>query len=315
MGAARRGTRRESWWVPDWGVPFRSWTNLLRSFVRPLAIAAVPLAFATALPLGACDDASSALTSAGSNTPVEGTPKAPGPTTSFSEGGTIKADVKHGLCGAAGECSPDNDGSDPSDHCATSADAGVPVDGYEGCHVVKVDSTVVPRCQQADPRGVDGTTCANSADCAPGFDCVEGEKGPICRRYCCSGSCESQLSRNGGSTFCDIGKLASVDPYMIPVCMPLKACKLLAQSDCGDAETCAVVTEKGVTSCVPRGDAKVGDSCDESHCDANLNCLGNPGDRHCYKLCHVAATDCGPMETCTTGSVFQDTTFGVCRTD
>jgi hypothetical protein len=283
---------------------------LLR-LVRFVSVFTVPLVLASTLPLSACDDdgaGSSSSPDSGAATPA---PTGDGTTSTFGDSGTTpKADAKHGLCGEMIECT-----LEPEDTCAPPPDASAPPAVTLGCRVTTVNGETSTHCKAADPRGVDGTACAQSSDCAPGFDCVEGDKGAICRRYCCSGSCESQMSRNGGSTFCDVGKVASLDPHMIPVCMPVKACKLLQAADCGDKETCAIVTDDGVTSCVPRGDAKVGDPCDETHCDANLTCLGNPGDRHCYKLCRVDGNDCGPMETCTTGSVFQDTSFGVCKKD
>jgi hypothetical protein len=95
--------------------------------------------------------------------------------------------------------------------------------------------------------------------------------------------------------------------------MPLKTCKLLLDGQCGDKETCAIVTDKGDTGCVPKGNANVGDPCDQEHCAADLTCLGSPGDRVCYKLCKTEGSDCGPMQKCTTGSVFTDTSFGVCK--
>lgn len=284
--------------------------EVLRSLLRFVCFTAIPVAFA----LGACDDDVEDTPPANAGTNDQRPPGFTDTTPAVNDAGAQSGpDTKHGLCGATSACSPDNDGTQTPDGCATAPDAGLPAASYQGCHVTQVNGTRVPRCEPADPLGVDGTTCAKSADCAPGFDCVEGDKGPVCRRYCCSGSCDAQLSRNGGSTFCDVGKLTDVDQHMVPVCMPIKACKLLNPTDCGDKETCAVVNDKGSTSCVPKGDAKVGDACDETHCDSALNCLGNPGDRHCYKLCHVDGNDCGAMETCTTGSVFKDTTFGVCK--
>ncbi len=284
--------------------------KILRRPVRFVSFLVLPVAALIAL--GACGEALETSAPAGKTTREGDSPALPsaGGTTTFSDAASpSKDETKHGLCGPVEECSPDNDGHDATDDCATAPDAGM------GCHVTRANGTTVPRCGQADARGVDGVTCAKSSDCAPGFDCVEGEKGPICRRYCCSGSCEDQLSSNGGSTFCDVRKLGTADPHMIPVCMPIKSCVLLRTSDCGEKETCAVVNEKGATSCVPTGDAKVGESCVDTHCDANLNCLGSAGDRRCYKLCRVGGTDCAPMETCTTGSVFKDSSFGVCRKD
>lgn len=271
------------------------------------------------LSIEACDAAATA-TAGKSSDPAGGGSRgaADAPTTSFGDAGTSPggdSEEKHGLCGPApGECLPDNDGFLTDDGCATAPDAGIAPTSHLGCHVTKgKDGAVVTQCGAADARGLDGASCSKSSDCAPGFDCTDGEKGPVCRRYCCAGSCANQLSSNGGDTFCDVRMGAGLGSQILPVCMPIKACKLLHESDCGEKETCAVVTEKGATSCVPKGEAKVGQPCNDTHCDTNLTCLGSPGDRRCYKLCRVDSTDCGPTETCTTGAVFQDTSFGVCK--
>ncbi len=239
-----------------------------------------------------------------------------------NEGGPSEKKPYRGspLCGVGADyCTPDDDGTSPPASgvaCATPPNADVLE--HEGCRIgKKADGSFVPTCDKADPRGVDGVSCSSGSDCAPGFDCVEGEKGAVCRRYCCSGSCASQASQNGGPTFCDIRKLVdpALDQHPAPVCMPIKTCKLLRDGECGDKETCAIVTDTGDTGCVPKGNAKVGQLCDEEHCDSGLTCLGSPGDRRCYKLCRVDGADCAPMQTCTTGSIFQDTTFGVCKED
>jgi hypothetical protein len=192
----------------------------------------------------------------------------------------------------------------------------------DGCRLRDDGEGYAPSCFRAgdsagaDRRGIDGVTCKTGADCAPGFDCVDGEKGSVCRRYCCMGTCEGQSSLNGGPTFCDVQKLVDPAPHLAPVCMPIKTCKLLVEGDCGPKETCAIVTEKGVTGCVPRGSAKAGDSCDEEHCSVGLTCLGIPGNRRCYKLCRMegaGADYCPPTQTCVTASLFQDNTVGVCK--
>ena len=249
---------------------------------------------------------------------------APGGSATFSpseDAGAAGKDAKRGspLCGVGTDhCTPDDDGTSPPASgvaCATPPNAEV--SEHDGCRIGKTNGSFVPKCDKADPRGVDGVSCSSGSDCAPGFDCVEGEKGAVCRRYCCSGSCASQSSQNGGPTFCDIRKLVdpALDQHPAPVCMPIKTCKLLRDGDCGDRETCAIVTDTGDTGCVPKGNAKVGQLCDQEHCDSGLTCLGSPGDRRCYKLCRVEGADCAPMQTCTTGAIFQDTTFGVCKED
>jgi len=243
-----------------------------------------------------------------------------------------KRNLTSPLCGYAEnvDCMPDDDGAGAlrsgALRCATPQDGGLPAPDAStktpGCRITEKqdgDGGVVgyaPKCtNDADRRGTDGVACQSGSDCAPGFDCVHGEKGPVCRRYCCSGSCEDHSSQSGGKTFCDIQELAEFGGHKVPVCMPLKTCELLRDGECGYDETCAIVTQKGETGCVPRGDAKVGDPCDEAHCDSNLTCLGSFGDRRCYKLCRMEGSECGAMQTCTSGSVFQDTAFGVCQDD
>jgi len=239
------------------------------------------------------------------------------------------------LCGVrADNCNPDDDGRPVADADAgTSApppsnsmtcpdpapDAGVATgDGgttaASACRVVKQTSGYSPtECQAADRRGTDGVSCQSGAECAPGFDCVDSDKGGVCRRYCCSGSCADQSSQNGGATFCDVQKVLDPNTDKAPVCMPLKKCTLLKPGGCIDNETCAVVTEKGDTGCVVTGTVLVGQSCDVDHCAIGLTCLGNPGDRRCYKLCRIDGNQCDAPEKCMTGAVFQDTSFGVCR--
>ncbi|MBX3219141.1 MAG: hypothetical protein KF795_01400 [Labilithrix sp.] len=237
-----------------------------------------------------------------------------------SDAGATDKAANAGLCGVVTDnCSPDDDGRSTPPYgalaCATPPDDDTGAGGSLGCRIAKNGGGVAPKCDAADPRGVDGVSCSSGSECAPGFDCVESDKGAVCRRYCCAGSCASQSSQNGGPTFCDIRKL--VDPslaqHKAPVCMPIKTCKLLREDECGDKETCAVVNDGGDTGCVPTGNAKAGAMCNDEHCDRGLTCLGSPGDRRCYKLCRVEGADCGSGQTCITGSVFQDTTVGVCK--
>lgn len=236
------------------------------------------------------------------------------------------------LCGftEGSTCFPDDDeaaylaASADSNACPAKAsddDAGDDAGpAHQACRVRAVDApekgaapAYAPNCEDADGAGTDGVSCSRSTDCAPGFDCVIGEKGNTCRRYCCSGSCEQQPSQNAGPTFCDVQTLALSDRHKAPVCIPLKSCKLFAQGDCGSNETCAVVTDSGRTGCVSHGSAKVNSPCDEEHCEAGLNCLGSPGMRRCYKLCRLDGSDCASDQTCMPSSVFQDKAFGVCQ--
>jgi hypothetical protein len=245
---------------------------------------------------------------------------------------TARAGIGSPLCGVTGitTCMPDDDGSR---HPMTTTkpcvgDAGA---SASACRVVAPSSTDCFTAAPGTPpvaysAGLDGTSCKEAADCAPGFDCVTTDKGGgVCRHYCCSRStCDKQTAQNGSPTFCDIEELftgstldgggqANAPKVPVPVCMPIKKCKLLMPGECTAQETCAIVTDKGDTGCVRTGPALEGQSCDEEGCSAGLTCLGNAGDRRCYKLCQVDGNDCGSSKTCTTGTVFQDTSYGVCK--
>ncbi|CAN5835969.1 hypothetical protein BH11MYX4_BH11MYX4_68800 [soil metagenome] len=237
----------------------------------------------------------------------------------------IKASPYQGnpLCHVASStCMPDDDLAQRSTgnvECVTPAPP--PTDGgpagtdllSKGCRIGREGDVVAPRCLLAASAGGDGATCQIGEDCAPGFDCVAGDKGTkTCRHYCCSGSCKGNQS-NGSATFCDVQSLVDVN-QKAPVCMPLKRCsKLLGTNECSANETCTVVTEAGDTGCVVVGDKQVGESCDEAHCAAKLTCLGQPGARKCFKLCKVNASECPSTQSCVTNAAFKDADFGVCQ--
>jgi hypothetical protein len=96
-------------------------------------------------------------------------------------------------------------------------------------------------------------------------------------------------------------------------------CELLstAAGNCPANETCSVVrqdplTGTGTTSCVEVGTGLQGDSCDKDHCAAGFDCIGVPGNRQCFRLCHVAGNDCGPSEVCRGGLPLFSATVGIC---
>ncbi len=307
--------------------PLRSTLPLRLSFL----FLAVPVAIASGTMLGACN------VSAQDSAFAKSSPDVPdsvlgddGTTTSGTESNdaSLAPAIGSPLCGIrAGSCTPDDDGKrvlakgavtcvDPSP-----ADGGpeVAADGGSSALACRITAGE-PTCGSytADPEGVDGVSCESSKSCAPGFECAEGEKGGVCRRSCCGGTCEGFSSQNGGPTFCDVQRLLPASgekDVRAPVCMPIKTCKLLAEGQCGDRETCAIVTEKGTTGCVALGAVNAAESCERDHCAADLTCLGNPGDRRCFTLCRTEASDCGDDKMCTTGSVFQDTSFGVCKSE
>lgn len=244
-------------------------------------------------------------TSGGTN--PTGPEEPPPPTPITSDGGPPKSQYKwNPLCHLEQNpvCVPDDDGRSTAlgPKCTTGDD--------HGCRLARNMTALGPACGPTTEKGLDGVACQTGADCARGFDCVEGTKGNVCRRYCCAGSCGTNTSQNGGDTFCDVQKL--VDPMAKgPVCMPLKRCTLLKAGECADNETCATVGE-GRTGCVAKGEAGIGKSCDEQHCAAELTCIGVPGSRKCYQLCKVSASGCPSNQMCKTSAAFSDSSFGVC---
>jgi hypothetical protein len=222
------------------------------------------------------------------------------------------------VCGTSTDCSPDDDGSQKLTSGASGCERVPPDAGdapVKGCRLhATSETTLESSCGTATLRAGDGARCSKGADCAPGYDCVEDEKGSVCRRYCCSGSCSKHYSHNGGPTFCDLRKLADVKSPYAPMCMPIKDCTLLDPAGCEPTETCAVVDAKGSTGCVPRGPMRESESCDQNHCEVDLTCLGSPGERRCYKLCRTTRQGtCPSGRTCTTGAIFVDSTYGVCK--
>ena len=309
----------------------------MRSNVLRFSFGIVPLALAAGVGLAVgCASTSSfdAANNNGSGSPSNDSPTQGIAAPALSDAAAGTAFV-HGnpLCHMSiNSCLPDSESGCSPPSSSSSTDAGVPASSLDGsapppakaCRIELTatpdgGSDYAPKCldkpSDITPRGVDGTTCASGSDCAPGYDCIVGPSSGICRHYCCSGSCDGDVSKSGGPTFCDIQQLFSLDRKrpLAPVCMPIKKCHLLMPGDCSERETCAVVTENGDTGCVAVGNAKVGDSCDTEHCIADATCLGTAGDRHCYQLCTTDGSQCLSGQTCTTGSLFQDTSYGVCR--
>jgi hypothetical protein len=270
---------------------------------------------------GSSDESTAAFGGPGASTnaPEDDTKLAgEGPTASASDAAAPMASFQgNPLCHVTtmSACTPDDDGTRKRTlACASPYDADAGVTTSKGCRLTSSGgSDVSPSCEaETSFAGTDGVTCSGGKDCAPGFDCVEGEKGQVCRRYCCADTCEGKASQSGGKTFCDVQKLVDV-PVKAPVCMPLKACKLLTIGQCATSETCAIVTDTGETGCVEVGQAQVNDSCDTEHCAAGLTCIGQPGARKCYQLCKVGGSTCPSTLVCKTTTSFRDPAYGICQ--
>ena len=195
------------------------------------------------------------------------------------------------LCEAHGGkslCSPDlSKASDLSYSCGGDAGSGdgggTSVDGI-ACRVVldANSSSSAPVCGKAGV-GEDGAACTTGGDCRAGFECV-GNPGR-CRHYCCDSALCATLDTMGKSYFCDVQAETESASVKVPVCQVVQPCELL-RDKCAVGMTCALVEPSdGVTSCVSVGPAAVGQSCDVTHCAANLSCLGLVGSRTCQQLC------------------------------
>lgn len=206
------------------------------------------------------------------------------------------------LChaGTYSTCFPDDT---KSQFCAIVAnDAAV----SWACHVSKSG----PECLAAGTKG-EGEACTAATDCASGFECVGTPA--RCRRYCCdSATCGAYGKTNGKDYFCDIQALATATSTMVPVCQPVMPCNLLGDN-CAQGQTCALVdANKGLTSCVSVGPAKVGESCTTQHCAAGLQCIGNPAT--CHQLCDPKNPSCPMGQQCFLGwPVLQQQGVGVCQ--
>jgi hypothetical protein len=223
------------------------------------------------------------------------------------------------LCGtptsavAATTCNPDNAPTAAVCNVAPDAQAGTNTSSL-ACRIEAAPGSnassgqVQPVCAPAGVGG-DGSWCKASSECAPAYDCVGAG---TCQRYCCSGNVECVASE-----FCDIQPTTQTTSIQIPVCMPIEpaaGCTLLASS-CPTTETCSVVRENGATSCVAIGAAKAGSECDTAHCASGLVCLGTPGERRCYELCHTSdPSECSSTQSCTGGlPLFPDPSVGICQ--
>jgi hypothetical protein len=177
-----------------------------------------------------------------------------------------------------------------------------------GCHVI-TDATgmLQTKCLPSKLQGMYASTCSQSTDCSPGWECVsEG----TCRHYCCSGN--SSCSDN---QFCDVQPTAQYPNIIVPVCVAEMPCTLIDIDGCPTGEQCSVVKEDGTTSCVAIGPQGDGQSCDLEHCAHGYVCLGPTGSRQCAPLCYTASVgSCTNGRTCVgTLPLFTNPLVGACQ--
>lgn len=241
----------------------------------------------------------------------------------------VSADSSDGgvsLCGSLDSCEPDSvtacDQVDAS--VPTPLDGGPRQDGHydedAGAVVVGMglacrvkaapDGARSSTCRAAGMLG-DGEACRASSDCSAGFECVDNPG--QCRRYCCLGGTSC-----AGDRICDKQAIVDDSNTLVPVCVPIRPCKLLTANTCPDNQTCGIADQTdGRTSCLAIGSATAGNDCETANCAAGLTCLGEQGHRKCFTLCSkMSTTDCPSNMHCKgTTPLFQEADEGVCMTD
>lgn len=207
--------------------------------------------------------------------------------TSGADGANAPDAAMASLC-PKGPCDPGNPAS-----CASDAEV-------RSCTLTAAG----PACATAGALP-EGSACKVSVDCAPGTDCIAAGQ---CRQYCCDGQC------NSDKEFCDVQSKNDARGVVIPVCIPVRPCKLLeSPGSCLENETCAVIASTGATSCVEIGKAKKDQLCEQDHCAAGNVCLGVLGSRKCYQLCSDAKA-CSAGEECRSSKpLFLDPAVGICQ--
>jgi len=297
--------------------------------LRPQLLVAIPLLLLGAIAAGCSSSSSdsSGLGGKGDNAAMN-PPGGDYQVGASADGGdaTARLELGNPLCHATTlTCDPDATGmrscettgspflSSPSD-TTPAADGGTA--GPTGaCHVRDTGGTLGTTCTAAGP-GRDEAACTKGTDCASGYECV-GSPGK-CRHYCCGGAnaCPLPIDFGDPKTFCDIQVTAEPSNLQVPVCMPTVECSLLKSDPrCKPSESCTIVDDNGVVSCVNTGQALVGDSCEITHCASDLACLGVSGSRKCYQLCRKSssANVCAPDEKCKGAApLFRDPDIGIC---
>jgi hypothetical protein len=287
----------------------------------PRAVALLALLVPGAALIAACGSSkSNDLSGTGDFTPIHGyvseaDASDAGAGSDAAEGPALGTQVTqgNGICHASKltGCYPDTmvDACDlPDDGGAADAATDGAAAYPAGCHVI-TDGTGIVRtvCLASKLQGMYASTCSQSTDCSPGWECVnEG----TCRHYCCSGN--SACSDN---QFCDVQPTAQDPNTLVPVCVSETPCTLIDIDGCPTGEQCSVVKEDGTTSCVAVGPQGDGESCDLEHCAHGYVCLGTTGSRRCAPLCYTASVGaCTNGRTCVgTLPLFTNPLVGACQ--
>jgi hypothetical protein len=230
--------------------------------------------------------------------------------------GACNPDLRSGcelVAAPTGDAGLRDGGSAASDGGKMLADGGVLPTGALAC---RTRSFGAPQCEPAGAGG-DGAPCTSTTECGAGFACMtavnsESNKSVgACRATCCNGKCESSTGV-GAKAACLLGAVLN-STQQLPVCVAVRACRLLVSKDCADGETCAVVRNDGTTGCVSTGPQGVGDSCEFGNCARGSICLGEFGRRTCLLLCSEETLPCPDGRRCVWGEpLLPDRNAGVC---
>jgi len=165
----------------------------------------------------------------------------------------------------------------------------------QGCYFGRrsmMDTVPTTLCAEAG-RLVDGESCMNLNDCAPGFFC-DGDSS-TCRHYCCGGS--SSDCPAGSGQFC-ISRAGSD----IGACTAPSTCTIVPNEGCAAGQGCYIAGADGTLSCFAAGTVADGAACEFlNDCTAGAACLTPMGGAAtCTRFCRIAMgmADCGGARTC-----------------
>jgi hypothetical protein len=206
------------------------------------------------------------------------------------------------------------------DGCAADAgtpdDATTPDDGparFPGCDPVKTacgdDMTCEIRCASktaactARGSGFHGTTCASSADCAAGSECVDyaaaGCAVKVCRRFCaedvnCPQPIAAALPRNACAVPLACGATPTSTRTCSVSCDPTFATRANGESSCPDHLDCVLLDpDHADCACGPRPAPKAeGEACSvTADCALGLVCNLMGATKTCRAICRCSVED------------------------
>jgi hypothetical protein len=210
------------------------------------------------------------------------------------------------LCGGSNaECMPGTGDCTPGGNPNMNPDAGA-TGSVRACQLIAENGKVTAQCVEAGTFNA-GDACENAAHCSATLGCVNtmsgGTSGGICRPYCCD---DVELCPR--DSYCAPLRMAEA-ALKIPVCTPVKKCKVLDDSTCDNGQVCTIVRNDGTTSCVDPGTGTRDEACP---CASGHVC--SKITNTCRKLCHLGndATDCEGGGTCQGGVMGYPEGIGTC---